>query len=115
MVMNVTPIGVTQVGEWLYDKELAELDPQDSRDELIASIKDEMVAKRKAAMSDDDIQAAMESCNKGMAHLIRDAIQREDGHLSLAVLKIMLGGWLEYDAEIEAIKSVESLEREMKK
>jgi hypothetical protein len=115
MVMNVTPIGVTQVGEWLYDKEIAELDPQDSRDELIASIKDEMVAKRKAAMSDDDIQAALENCTARMAGIVRDAMQRKDKSLSLAALEIMFDSWLEYDAEIEAIKSVENLEREMKK
>jgi hypothetical protein len=109
---TVTAIGVTQMGDFIYDRELAALDAQDERDDLIAKIKDEMVARRKAEISDDDIQASLEGCNKGMAQLIRDAIRREDGHLALATLKSMLGGWLEYDCELEAIKSVERTENE---
>jgi hypothetical protein len=50
-----------------------------------------------------------------MAGIVRDAMQRKDKSLSLAALEIMFDSWLEYDAEIEAIKSVESLEQEMKK
>lgn len=109
---TVTAIGVTQLGDFIYDRELAALDAQDERDDLIAKIKDEMVARRKAAMSDDDIQASLEGCNKGMAGLVRDAITREDGYLALATLKVMLGAWLQYDCELEAIKSVERTENE---
>jgi hypothetical protein len=109
---TVTAIGVTQMGDFIYDRELAALDAQDERDELIAKIKDEMVEKRKAAMSDDDIQASLENCNKGMAQLVRDALQKENGRIALTALQIMLGGWLEYDCEIEAIKSVERTENE---
>lgn len=110
---TVTAIGVTQMGDFIYDKELAALDAQDERDELIAKIKDEMVARREAAMSDDDIQAALEGCSKYMAALIRDALKRKDGYLALATLKNMIGGWLEHDCEIEAIKSVERTENEL--
>jgi hypothetical protein len=63
-------------------------------------------------MSDDDIQASLENCNKGMAQLVRDALQKENGRIALTALQIMLGGWLEYDCEIEAIKSVERTENE---
>jgi hypothetical protein len=109
---TVTAIGVTQLGDFIYDRELAALDAQDERDELIAKIKDEMIARRKAAMSDDDIQASLEHCTKSTAGLIRAAMQKKNQILALDSLEILFDVWLEYDCELEAIKSVERTENE---
>jgi hypothetical protein len=109
---TVTAIGVTQMGEFIYDKELAALDAQDERDELIAKIKDEMIARRKAEMSDDDIQASLEHCTKSAAGLIRAAMQKKNQILALDSLEILFDVWLAYDCELEAIKSVERTENE---
>lgn len=109
---TVTAIGVTQLGEFIYDKELAALEAQDERDELIAKIKDEMIERRKKEMSDDDILASLEFCNKGMAGMVRDALQKENGFIALGALQILFRAWIQYDCELEAIKSVERTENE---
>lgn len=109
---TVTAIGVTRLGDFLYDKELAALDAQDERDELIAKIKDEMVEKRKAAMSDDDIQASLENCPKCVVRLVRAAMQKKNQIIALDALEILFDSWLAYDCEIEAIKSVEHTEND---
>lgn len=109
---TVTAIGVTQLGDFIFDRELAALDAQDEREELIAKIKDEMIARRKAEMSDDDIQASLENCPKCVVRLVRAAMQKKNQIIALDALEILFDSWLAYDCELEAIKSVERTEND---
>jgi hypothetical protein len=47
-----------------------------------------------------------------MAGMVRDALQKENGFIALGALQILFRAWIQYDCELEAIKSVERTENE---
>jgi hypothetical protein len=95
----------------LLSKREALIDADEHRDELIAEKKEELIAARNEALSDDDIICALQS-GEAKYHLpqIRLALKEKDTARSYASLRNLVEHWIRSDSEIEAIKWMERLE-----
>jgi hypothetical protein len=95
----------------LLSKREALIDADEHRDELIAEKKEELIAARNEALSDDDIICALQS-GEAKYHLpqIRLALKEKDTARSYAILRNLVEHWIRSDSEIEAIKWMERLE-----
>jgi hypothetical protein len=100
---------------WLHEspdaKREAAIDADEHRDELIAEKKEELIAERTAALSDDDIICALQS-GEAKYHLpqIRSALKEMNTVRAYAVLSSLVEHWIRSDSEIEAIKWMERME-----
>jgi hypothetical protein len=114
---SVTPINVTQSGEFMFDRALSRRDEavyQDElRDEMIADKQAALIASRMSALSDDDLVCALQSASGAtLCKNVRDAIQKRDPYAAFGVLSALVSCWITEDSETEAIKYIERLERD---
>lgn len=108
---------VMAMAEYEADRAKAKLDDaidaEETRDELIAARTQELIVKRMAEMSLDDIIAAMHRVGDDTARLLRAHILGSQPELLAPVLRGMVRAFVEYDSEVMAQEWMERIDREV--
>jgi hypothetical protein len=91
------------------------IDAEETRDELIAARTEELVVKRMAEMSLDDITAAMHRVGDDTAALLRAHMLGSQPELLAPILRGMVRAFIEYDAELMAHDWMDRMDAEVAK
>lgn len=88
------------------------IDAEAERDELIAARTEELVVKRTAELSLDDVRDALHSAD-GSVKLIRDALASKDRDALFAFISGLVGHYISTDSETMAQEWMLRIDREV--
>jgi hypothetical protein len=91
------------------------IDAEETRDELIAARTEELVVKRMAEMSLDDITAAMHRVGDDTAALLRAHMLGSQPELLAPILRGMVRAFIEYDSELMSHDWMDRMDAEVAK
>lgn len=91
----------------------AAIDAEETRDELIAARAQEMVVKRTAELSLDDVRDALHSAD-GSVKLIRDALAGKDRDALFAFISGLVGHYISTDSDTMAHDWMDRIDAEVK-
>lgn len=104
------------MAEFATDRAKAKLDnaidAEETRDELIAARTQELIVKRMAEMTLDDVRDALHSAD-GCVKLIRDALVRKDHAALTAFISGLVSYYISTDSEVMAQEWMTKIDREI--
>ncbi|MEM5294214.1 hypothetical protein VSR82_07710 [Burkholderia sp. JPY481] len=107
----------TAMAEFATDRAQAKLDAaidaEESRDELIAARKAELIQQRMAAMTADDVQAGLQSCGAGLAAMLSESLRKGDHEMVGIYVRSLIGVYIEQDSEVMANDWMDRIDREL--